>query len=247
MPRIKRYKLAHKLATVALGGSTLAVAMGQLPAQAYGPPPPPPPPGGYHNVVTSQTCGPQGCVIFARIDGMLVWVTVPPGDFSKPVQITLLAPNARGIGTGIHPCLRAVGGVGIVVQINGKTYTGSFNKPFTVQMSGKPIGPSDQVAVWNGSRFVFIPATVSRGSAVWRYSSGAEQDFAILAPVGPGECRPVGGRAGHQSGRPVRTTRFSNRGRLTDMVLESLFLAPAGQYRAGIGVLTPEWLAARSH
>lgn len=242
MPRIKRYKLAYRLATVALGGATLAVAMGQLPAQAYGPPPPPPPPGGYHNVVTSQTCGPAGCVIIARIDGMLVSVTVPAGDFARPVRITLLAPNARGIGTGLHPCFRAVGGVGIVVQINGKTYTGKFAKPFTVQMSGRPIGPNNRVAVWNGKSFVFIPATVSRGSVSFRYNRGSEQDFAVLAPAGPGRCPPAGGPLGRG---PGRTTRFSHQGQVSDMVLESTFFT-VGPSPAGIGVLSP-WLLALSH
>ena len=193
MPRIMRYKLASKLATVAAGGATLAIAMGQLPAQAYGPPPPPPPPGGYHNVVTSQSCGPKGCVIEARIDGLLVAVTVPAGDFAKPVQITLLAPNARGIGTGIHSCERAVGGVGIVVQVNGKTDTGAFAKPLTVELSGREIRAGDRVAVWNGTRFVFIGATETGDTEEFSYDSGAEQDFAVLAPSGPGRCRPGGG------------------------------------------------------
>jgi hypothetical protein len=240
MPRIMRYKLASKLATVAVGGATLAVAMGQLPAQAYGPPPPPPPPGGYHNVVTSQTCGPKGCVIEARIDGLLVAVTVPAGDFAKPVQITLLAPNARGIGTGIRSCWRAVGGVGIVVQINGTTYTGIFAKPFTVELSGREIRPGDRVAVWNGTSFAFIPATETGDTEEFSYKGGAKQDFAVLAPSGPGSCQPGVTRA-------TGATRFSHQGQLSDAVLESMFFAAAGQRPAAIGVLSPEWLAARNH
>jgi len=248
MPRIMRYKLAGKLATVAVGGATLAIAMGQLPAQAYGPPPPPPPPGGYHNVVTSQSCGPKGCVIEARIDGLLVAVTVPAGDFAKPVQITLLAPDARGIGTGIHSCERAVGGVGIVVQINGKTDTGAFAKPFTVELSGREIRPGDRVAVWNGKSFVLIGGSETGDTEEFSYDSGAEQDFAVLAPSGPGRCRPGGGGTGHGHRRGVgRTTRFSRQEQLSHEVLESMFFAAAGQRPAAIGVLSPQWLAARSH
>lgn len=240
MPRIKRSKLAYRLATVALGGATLAIATGQLPAQAaYGPPPPPPPPGGYHNVVTSQTCGPGGCVITARIDGLLVSVTVPAGDFPNSAQITLLAPSVHGIGRAGHLDYRAIGGVGILVQVNGTTYTGTFAKPFTVELSGRQIRPGDRAAVWNGTTFVFISSTETGDTEEFTYDSGAEQDFAVLAPL-------RGGRGG-QRGAPARTTGFSRRGQLSHLVLESMFLAPSDQYRAGSGVLSPEWLAARSH
>lgn len=239
MPRIKRYKLAYRLATVAVGGATLAIVTGQLPAQAaYGPPPPPPPPGGYHNVVTSQTCGPAGCVIVARIDGLLVSVTVPAGDLPRGAQVTLLAPSVQGIGQAGHSGYRAIGGVGILVQINGKTYTGTFAKPFTVELSGREIRPGDRVAVWNGTTFTFIASTETGHTEEFSYGSGAEQDFAVLAPAGG---------IGHRNRPgPGRTTRFSRPGQMSDVVLESLFLA-AGQYRAGLGVLSPEWLAARSH
>ena len=111
MPGAKRSHLAQKLATVALGAATLAVVNpGLLPAQAAYVPPPTshPAPGGYKAVVTSVTVGPAGKLITARIDGLEVSLTIPPGTFSTPVQVTLLAPNVLGVGN-TDPGYRAVG------------------------------------------------------------------------------------------------------------------------------------------
>src|ERR1039458_6738353 len=132
MPRAMRLNFAQKVATVALGAATLAIAAGQLPAQAaYGPPPPPPnAPGGYRAVVTSKTIGSVGGVVGpVRIDGFEVTLTIPPGTFSTPVQITLTAPNQPGIGNGGHLGYRSIGGVGVLIQVNGKAYTGNFAHP----------------------------------------------------------------------------------------------------------------------
>jgi hypothetical protein len=238
LPRIKRYKL---LAGVALGGATLAIATGQLPALAYGPPPPPPPPGGYDSVVTSQTCDPAGCTITARIDGLLDAVVVPAGAFSTPVQITLLAPNVLGLGDAGHSGYRSVGGIGILIQVNGKTFTGTFAKPITVEVSGREIRPGDRVAVWNGTSFSFIGGTETAGTEEFSYDSGAEQDFALLAPLrgGGGGLRPG------QRGGPARITGFSRTGYLGDVVLESVFFTPVNAPLVGVGVHSAEWLAAR--
>ena len=86
MPRAKRFSLAQKLATVALGATTLAIAYaGQLPALAYGPPPPPPvAPGGYQAVVTSTTVGPAGASIAVNIGACRATLTVPPGVVTTP-------------------------------------------------------------------------------------------------------------------------------------------------------------------
>lgn len=235
MPRIKRYKL---LAGVALGGATLAIATGQLPALAYGPPPPPPPPGGYDSVVTSQTCDPAGCTITARIDGLLDAVVVPAGDFSTPVQITLLAPNVLDLGDAGHSGYRSVGGIGILIQVNGRTFTGTFAKPITVELSGREIRPGDRVAVWNGTSFSFIGGTETAETEEFSYDSGAEQDFAVLAPL-------RGGGRGHRPGDlGGRTTGFSRTGYLGDVVLESVFFTPVNAPLTGIGVHSAEWFAA---
>ena len=105
MPREKRSNLAQKLAIVALGAATLAIAYaGQLPALAYGPPPPPPvAPGGYQSVVTSTTVGPNGATIAINIGPCKASLTVPPGTFTTPVQLTITAPSVAGIGTPAIP------------------------------------------------------------------------------------------------------------------------------------------------
>ncbi len=170
MPRAMRSNLALKLATVALGAATLAIAAGQLPAQAaYGPPPPPPnAPGGFRAVVTSVTIGPGGGVIGpVRIDGLLVALTIPPGTFTTPVQITLTAPRGLGIGSRGHPGYRPVGGVGVLVQVNGVPYTGNFAHRLTLDISGFSIGPRDRVGEWNGTIFQFIGANAS-----WSHRGG---------------------------------------------------------------------------
>ena len=196
MPRAMRSNLALKLATVALGAATLAIAAGQLPAQAaYGPPPPPPnAPGGFHAVITSQTIGPAGGVIGpVRINGLTVALTIRPGTFTTPVQITLTAPNPLEIGAGGHPGYRAVGGVGVQIEVNGKPYTGNFGHSLTLDISGFAIWPGVRVGVWNGTKFKFIAATVS-GPTV-RVSFVGSEDFAVFAPTGGG-----GGRGGQQAG-----------------------------------------------
>ena len=141
MPRAKRFHLAQKLAIVALGAATLAIGTGQLPALAYGGPPPPPAPGGYTAVVTSQTIGPHGGVIGpVRVGKCSVALTVRPGTFKSNVQITLTAPTVQGIGDGGQPGYTAVCGVGVLIQINGKLYTGGFGHSLTLDISGFSIG-----------------------------------------------------------------------------------------------------------
>ena len=244
MPRAMRSNLALKLATVALGAATLAIAAGQLPAQAdYGPPPPPPnAPGGFHAVITSQTIGPAGGVIGpVRINGLTVALTIRPGTFTTPVQITLTAPNPLEIGAGGHPGYRAVGGVGVQIEVNGKPYTGNFGRSLTLDISGFAISPGVRVGVWDGTEFKFIAATV--GGPTVRVSFVGSGDFAVFVPTG-------GGRGGQQAGsvRSGRATAVVHSTRVRQqVVLTSLYLAPAGLSPAGIGVLAPEWLAASSH
>ena len=246
MPRAMRSNLALKLATVALGAATLAIAAGQLPAQAaYGPPPPPPnAPGGFHAVVTSVTIGPAGGVIGpVRIDGLLVTLTIPPGTFTTPVQITLTAPDELGIGSGGHPGYRPVGGVGVLVQVNGKAYTGNFAHRLTLDITGFSIGPRDRVGEWNGTIFQFTGANATGHSVV--VSFVGSEDFAVFAPIGGGGGRFGGPRAG--AARTGGTTAVTGARHMPErVVLTSLYLAPAGSSPAGIGVLAPEWLAASS-
>lgn len=244
MPRAKRPYLTQKLATVAVGAAILAIAAGQLPAQAaYGPPPPPPnAPGGYRAVVTSQTIGPAGGVIGpVRVDGFLVTLTIPPGTFTTPVQITITAPNGLGIGNGGHPGYRPVGGVGVLVEVNGKPYTGNFAHSLILDIPRPAITSRDRAGEWNGSTFTFIGATVSGHTL--QISFVGSEDFAIIAPTG--RTRFAGQRTG--SVRAGQTTAVIRSRQVPEQaVLTSLYLAPARMSPAGIGVLAPEWLAASS-
>jgi len=252
MPRIRRSKLARKLATVALGGATLAVVTGQLPAVAYGPcgcgpdrGGAPPPPGGYHNVVTSQTCGPAGCVIRARIEGLLASVTVPPRDLPRDAQVTLLAPNVRGIGDAGHSRYRIVAGVGVPIQVNGRALTGTVTRPITVRLSGRQIRPADRMAVWNGANFALIAGRATASTEAFGYHSAAEQDFAVLAPRPGGRGHRPGQRPG-QRGEPA-LAGFSRAGQLSQVMLQRMFFAPLSAVPAGAGVLSVAWPAVRSH
>ena len=234
MPRAQRFHLAQKLAVVALGAATLAIGTGQLPALAYGgPPPPPPAPGGFIAVVTSQTVGPGGGVIGpVGVGACRVALTVPPGTFKTQVQITLTAPSVQGIGDGGQPGYRAVCGVGVLIQVNGKPYTGDFARSLTLDISGFSIGQGARVVVWNGKEFVPVHATIA-GPTVRISFTGSNEDFAVLMPSGGGRSgSPRTGVAAVKHG-----TRVAG-----GVVLTSLYFAPADLSPAGIGVLAPEWL-----
>jgi hypothetical protein len=235
MPRVKRSHLTQKLATVALGATTLVIAgLGQLPAQAYGPPPPPPAPGGYQVVVATETIGPAGGIIGpVEVDGCKVALTVPPGTFKTQVQVSITAPSVSGVGNGGHPGYHAVCGVGVGIAVNGKAYTGTFGHSLTLDISGFLIKSDDRVAVFNGKTFVFIGATVSGDTAVITFK-GSGEDFVVLAPGGGG------GGGGRPPVHGVAAVRSSHEAR--GDVLASLFFANPAQGPAGIGVLAPGWL-----
>lgn len=232
MPGAKRFHLAQTLATVALGAATLAIAYaGQLPALAYGPPPPPPAPGGYTAVVTSVTAGPAGAQVGpVVVDGCHAILTIPPGTFKTPVQVSITAPTVQGVGDAGHPGYHAVCGVGVLIQVNGKPYTGTFGHRITLDISGFGISAGDRVAVWNGKQFVFVGAAEA-GHTVRVSVTGPSEDFAVLAPGGGG-------------GGGVAAAVRSSHGARTE-VLTAMFLAPSVT-PAGIGVLAPEWMTAIS-
>jgi hypothetical protein len=234
MPRVKRFSLAQKLATVALGTATLAIAYaGQLPALAYGSPPPPPvAPGGYQAVVTSTTVGPAGASIAINIGACRATLTVPPGTFSTQVQLTITAPNVREIGDAGHPGYRAICGIGIAIAVNGTIYTGAFGHQLTVTITGFAIKHRDRVVLWNGTSFGFVPATVDAIGVHFSFT-GSGEDFAVLAPRRGGQFVVPPGA--------VSAAVSSSHG-TRDAVVTSLFLTPVGLSPAGIGVLAPEWL-----
>jgi len=230
MPRIT----VRKLAIAAVASTALAtVNLWQIPAQAgYGPPPPPsPPPGGFVRVVTSRTIGPAGGRICpVRVDRSRVCLIVPRRAFSVPMQITITAPNLRRLGDAGHPGFRAISGVGILIQINGTTYTGPFNRRLVLRITRRGIRPRDRVVVWDGHRFGFFPAHEFGHTERTTFPSGADQDFAILAPVRSRSAR-------HQT--PAHGIAVVHPARTAHVVLASLFLAPVSTAPAGVGVLAP--------
>ncbi len=236
MPGAKRFHLAQKLAIVALGAATLAVVNpGLLPAQAAYVPPPTshPAPGGYKAVVTSVTVGPAGAVIRAHIDGLEVSLTIPPGTFKTPVQVSLLAPNALGVGSA-DPGYRAVGGVGVLITVNGKPYTGTFGHSLTLDISGAGITSRDRLAAWNGKTFVFV-SSVESGDTEQISFKAAQADFIVLAPTGG---RTTRGPATHFAATDQRAAG--------NVVLDSVFFTPEGLSPLGVGVLAPRWLSAHN-
>ena len=238
MPRANRSNLAQKLAVVALGAATLAITgAAQLPAHAdYGPTIPlQPVPGGYTSVVASTTIGSAGGTIGpVAVDGCRAFLRVRLGTFTIPVQVTITAPSASGVGSAGHPGDRALCGVGVLVQVNGTLYTGNFGHSLTLTMTGSGIKAGDRVAAWDGRAFVLAPATVAGHTARVR-TVRSNDAFAVLAPGG--------GRSESPLSRATVVARSSQGTRAAEAVLTRLFLAPASLSPAGIGVLAPEWLA----
>jgi hypothetical protein len=190
MPSTCRAAVRRRLAgAVIIAGSLLLSGPGTALA-AYGPPPPPtgepPVPGRFTEVVTSQTVGDAGKLItHLNLDGLDGSLYIPPGDFVVPVQITVTEPLLKeSIGTtaypaGGGPALRgecgsgagigdagfhgwcAVGGAGIIVQINGADDTARFRKPMILTFDWKP-KITDLVVRWNGRHFVDVRKAVTQ-------------------------------------------------------------------------------------
>ena len=155
-----------------------------------------------------------------------------PGTFKSPVQITITAPSVSGIGDGGHPGYHAVCGVGVGITVNGKAYTGAYGHSLVLIISGL-VRPGDRVAEFNGKTFAFVGAIVQGFSALISFQ-GSGEDFAVLAPGG-------GGGGVNSPSRGVNAAVRTSHG-AREKVLTSLFLRPASQSPAGIGVLAPEWL-----
>lgn len=211
-------------AALAIGSSGLALA-----APGYGGPPPPPVPGGYFSVVTSVTIDPRGGIIGpVMVDGVLVTLRVPRRAFPMPVQITLTAPDVSEIGDAGFRHERAFSGVGVIVQLDGQTYSGQFLRPLGLTLESRRINASDLFVVWNGTRFVRVFRTTVHGhTAFVAVESGNEQDFAELSHV-----------RGHRRGH---FTAAGDHRVGAEFLARELF-APAGSQLFGLGVLAPEWL-----
>jgi len=127
---------------------------------AYGPPPPPTgtPPGGYGCIITTRNIGPAGGTIGPLRDGRLtVTLTVPPGAFTKTVQVTITEPYS-----GFGPCesygrifgepgIRLFGSVGVEVSLGNSLYR-HWAKPLELTIGSIDIAgfQFEQVAVAGG-------------------------------------------------------------------------------------------------
>jgi hypothetical protein len=232
MPGRWRRRLAQRLAKAGLAGAIIAVTGSglALAAPGYGPiPPPPPVPGGYFRVVTSVTIGPAGGTVGpVRIDGVRYRLRVPRGTFPIQVQITLTAPEVGQIGNAGFLNERAFSGIGVLIQVNGQTFSGRFGRSLSLRMSSLGINARILVVVWNGRRFVTAHRVTGGGhTKTVLFSSEREQDFALLRHVGGGGRGRVTAVASHH--------RYAT-------VLSREFLAPADAPLSGLGVLAPGWL-----
>jgi hypothetical protein len=202
MPSTCRAAVGRRLAgAVIIAGSLLMGGPGTALA-AYGPPPPPtgepPVPGGFTEVVTSQTVGEAGKLItHLNLDGLDGSLYIPPGDFTTEVQVTITEPLLKeSISTTAYSSLRgecgtgagigdagfrgwcAIGGAGIIVQINGVDDTARFRKPMILTFDWKP-RIDDIVVRWNGRHFVDVrkATTQARDAKVRVYR---ESDYLVL-------------------------------------------------------------------
>lgn len=184
MPSTCRAAVGRRLAGAVIAAGSLLMSWPGAALAAYGPPPlteEPPVPGGFTEVVTSQTVGAAGKLItHLNLDGLDGSLYIPPGDFTIPVQVTITEPVLKesisttaysssrgecGTGTGIGDAgfhgYCAVGGAGIIVQINGVDDTARFRKPMILTFDWKP-KISDIVVRWNGRHFVDVRKAVTQ-------------------------------------------------------------------------------------
>lgn len=185
------------VSAVCPAGSIPAVAA----AGGYGPPPPcdcSALPGSYSGVIASQVIPQAGGAIGPTVAGRAtVTLVIPAGAFPVPVQITLTGP--KPFAGGGHS--KAVAGLGIRVQENGTTYTGTALKPLTLTVRSSSITSSSVVMVWNGTNFVIKRGcTVAAHVAIVRFDTG--RDFAVLSPGTTTAKAPIPDAATSMAGKP---------------------------------------------
>ena len=100
-------------------------------------------------------------------------MSVPPGDFATPVQVTISAPSSP-------PAAGAVTAFAVAFALNGEDVTGSLAAPVVFTIEDPTIRAGDEVDIWSGTAWSPYPdAEVASGKAVITVTS--DPTFAIFA------------------------------------------------------------------
>ena len=192
-------------ALLATGVTSMAVAAQNQAAQplCYGvcqpPPPPIPVPGGFLTVVTSQSVGPGGGSVGPVSAGNTeTEVTVPPGGFTTPLDVTITTPSVPNIGRADFCGYQAVAGVGVIIQnpSDGSVNNSFFTHPLVVTITSPDIKPGNIIVAWNGVKFVKVSAIIANGTATIKLDRAGYHFFAILAPTGTSGLDPCSTSSG---------------------------------------------------
>ena len=189
-------------ALLATGVTSIAVAAQNQAGQpsCYGvcqpPPPPVPVPGGFLTVVTSQSVGTGGGSVGPVSAGNTeTGVTVPPGGFTTPLDVTITTPNVAGIGNAHFCGYQAVAGVGVVIQnpSDGSVNNSFFTDPLVVTITSPDIKPGDIIVAWDGDKFVRLGVAEHGDSVTLKLTHAGYNFFAVLAPTGSSALDPCSG------------------------------------------------------
>jgi hypothetical protein len=154
-----RLAAAVAAAVAALGAGPAWAASG-----GYGPsgPPPSSAPGGFSRILLAETVGSSGASIHVPIKDANLFVSIPPLDFSFPVEVALYEPTAPPVSDSV------VGFRIVFFSPQGSLNTNvPFRQAITITVQSPSISLDDVVEIWTGSSFVRYPdATVSPGEVL---------------------------------------------------------------------------------
>ncbi len=186
---------ARALAAGALVAGTVALGAGAAAAagSGYGPPETGPSnvPGGFSNVVTARTVTSTGGSVSAPVPGGTLEVSVPPGDFTTPVEVEITAPDLASIDHSLLSLglsgYTAIGSTGIsLLTPAGHKLTGHFAHPISVTLTGSGLGLRGErvVELTGPSSFVPLPSTLGHGTIT--FSILSDPDVVVLSSLTAG-------------------------------------------------------------